>query len=161
MPKSIFITVTFLSMTILSNCFGTNIFGERIFNLVNAKRSLYLSKGIFHLNKQGSAATLKGIRNSNLKSRSFERIVFDFSTTSLPSLYGSISQDKNKIYIDLYDAKIDRSLMSKQPSYKKVSHINFMDIEKNRLIAEINLKTSSEIEIFYLENPARLVVDIK
>lgn len=133
---------------------------ERIRKLSSNKTSIYIEKGIFHNGGVKQEAVLKSIRQSFNPKLGFERIVIDFNSNQVPKVYGHISSQDKKIFIDLFDTTIAREFQTTGNKHF-VEKINFFPIESNYLSMEMNLKTKVTADIFYLENPARLVIDLK
>lgn len=140
--------------------YSQNLFNERIRKLDARKKSIYLDSGIFHNGGQKRPSSLKGIRHSFKKSKGYERVVIDFSTDKLPRVYGHISSKDKKIYLDLFDTEMAGNISS-FGNTKYVKAINFFPITEESLSVEIVLKESVGVDVFFLDSPARLVVDIK
>lgn len=143
-----------------SSTFSQDLMSERIRKVVGKKRSVYFKKGIFYSTSSKIESTLKAIRHSFVAVRGYERIVFDFSASKAPKVYGYFSDDMKKIYIDFFDAKLGSSIGSFGNS-KFVDKIDFYPVGDNSLSTEIRLKNESSIDVFYLDKPGRLVIDIK
>ena len=138
--------------------FAQNLNEERIWKLVSRKKAIYLSHGVFHVNQGGSAA-IETIRSSFVTDSGYERVVIDLGTT-VPRLYGHISEGEKKISVDFFNTTVSPQLKSLQNS-KYVKTVDFLAIEKNQVTMEINLKSKLNFDVFYLENPGRLVIDIR
>ncbi|MCT4642583.1 MAG: hypothetical protein N4A33_09845 [Bacteriovoracaceae bacterium] len=148
----------FLLLTM--SIFGQSLSKQRIWKIVGEKRSVYFDKGIFHSPIDTSTQKLLGVRNSYVKSRGFERVVFDFSSDVPPRLYGHISPDKKRVYLDFLNTNMDNEVKNIK-KVKYVKGIDFFDIDKNTISVELNVSSKTSFDIFYLESPARIVVDIK
>ncbi len=135
-----------------------NLFSERIWKLIGRKRAVYLEKGIFHNGKKETPSMLLALRHSFTDGK--ERIVLDFNTNKLPRIYGHISKDKKKLFLDMFKTRISTKLKS-FGNGKFVKSVDFYPITGKQLSAELSLSISPKTDIFYLENPARLVIDIK
>lgn len=133
---------------------------ERIRKLSSNKTSIYIEKGIFHNGGVKQEGVLKSIRQSFNPKLGFERIVIDFNSNQIPKVYGHISSQDKKLYIDLFDTTLAKDFQT-IGSKHFVEKINFFPIESNYLSMEMNLKAKVTADIFYLENPARLVIDLK
>ena len=133
---------------------------ERIRKLSSNKTSIYVENGIFHNGGVKQEAVLKSIRQSYNGKLGFERIVLDFSTNQIPKVYGHISSLEKKLYIDFFDTTLDKVFQT-IGSKHFVEKINFFPIESNYLSVEMKLKAKVNADIFYLENPGRLVIDLK
>ena len=133
---------------------------ERIRKLSSNKTSIYVENGIFHNGGVKQEAVLKSIRQSYNGKLGFERIVLDFSTNQIPKVYGHISSLEKKLYIDFFDTTLDKVFQTIGIKHF-VEKINFFPIESNYLSVEMKLKAKVNADIFYLENPGRLVIDLK
>lgn len=152
----------FLLLVILvsSPVWAQNLHKERIWKLSDRKRSIYFDKGIFHSPPNGAVQNLKGVRTSFIKSRGYERVVFDFSSNKPPRVYGHISKETGKLYIDFFNTKLEKNISDLQGT-KYLKSLDFFNLDKEKLSAELTLSKNVSFDIFYLENPARVVVDIK
>lgn len=124
------------------------------------KRSIFLDKGIFHNGGVKILSTLKAIRHSYSKKRGFERVVLDFKTKKIPRIYGYISPKQKKLYLDIFDTKITQGVKAFGNS-KYVDTIKFFPLNEETLSAEFIFKKKVAVDIFYLDSPGRLVIDIK
>ena len=143
-----------------ANMMAQNLLQERIRTLVAQKKSLYFDKGVFHNGVKTNSATLKAIRHSFSNSNGYERIVLDFKEQQLPRVYGNVATKNNKIFIDLFNTNLGSNVDSFGNS-KYVESIDLYPITEEALSMEINLKRKFKAEVFYLNSPARLVIDIK
>ena len=151
----------FCIFTVVSTeAFSQDLMSERIRKVVGKKRAVYFKKGIFYSTTSKIESTLKAVRHSFVSARGYERIVFDFNAAKAPKIYGYFSDDMKKIYIDFFDAKLGSSIGSFGDS-KFVDKIDFYPVGDDSLSTEIRLKNKSSIDVFYLEKPGRLVIDIK
>ena len=142
------------------NLSAQDLMKERIRKLSNNKTSIYIEKGIFHNGGVKQESVLKSIRQSYNPKQGFGRIVIDFSTNQIPKVYGHISSQDKKLYIDFFDTTISKDLQD-IGNTRFVEKVNFFPIESNYLSMEMKLKTKVTADIFYLENPGRLVIDLK
>lgn len=143
------------------NSFSQSLLGDgRIRKITPRKKSIYLDKGIFHNGTVKNSSSINSIRHHFSKKRNYERIVFDFSTQKNPRIYGHISGNESKLYIDFFDTKVKNSIDSFGDSIY-VKDINFYPMIDDVLSVEIVFKENVKVDIFYLESPARLVIDIK
>lgn len=149
-----------LAFVFTSSTFAQNLLQERIRRISPRKKSIYLDTGIFHNGGPKRPSKLKAVRHSFSGTRGFERVVFDFSTNKLPRIYGYISRDENKLFLDLFKTEVPAILSSFGDS-KFVKELLFFPIEKDTLSVEINFKSKVTLDIFYLTTPGRLVIDIK
>lgn len=111
------------------------------------------------MNSSLKSSNITSVRNSAVNGRGYERVVIDFNTSSVPKLYGHITADK-KISVDFFDT----SIMTNQPQLKNskfVKSIDFISVDGKTMTMEMTLKGKSSFDIFYLENPGRLVIDIR
>ncbi len=136
-----------------------NLMEERIWKVSPRKKSIFLDSGVFHMNSSLKSSNITSVRNSAVNGRGYERVVIDFNTSSVPKLYGHITADK-KISVDFFDT----SIMTNQPQLKNskfVKSIDFISVDGKTMTMEMTLKGKSSFDIFYLENPGRLVIDIR
>ncbi|MCP4913890.1 MAG: hypothetical protein GY909_12325 [Oligoflexia bacterium] len=143
-----------------ANLFAQNLLDERIRRIAPRKRSIFLERGIFHNGGPKRSSSLKAIRHNFSKSAGYERLVFDFGTKEIPRVYGYISGNEKRLYIDLFDTKLVGQLGSFGNS-KYVESINFFPIQSDTLSVEVIFKKKITVDIFYLLSPGRFVVDIK
>ena len=138
-----------------------DLLNTRIRMISSRKRAIYFDKGVFHNdgNKRESSI-LNKIRESYVSSRGYERVVFDFSSVTPPAIYGSLAGKQKKIYLDFFNTKISKDIVSIGSS-KYISEVNFFPIEKDSLSVEIIFKTEIVADVFFLEKPGRLVIDVK
>ena len=100
------------------------------------------------------------MRHSFSKRRGYERIVVDFSTKKIPRIYAYFSGKDRKISLDFFKTTLNKKVSSYGRS-KYVEAFKFYPLSKEFLSMEILFKKSVKAEIFYLEFPARLVIDLK
>jgi hypothetical protein len=150
----------FLALLIAgSTTSAQNLMEERIWKLSSRKKSIYLDSGVFHFNSTQVASTITGLRNSTIDGRGHERVVVDFKTPTVPRLYGHISQNQ-KISIDFFDTQIGITPPDLKNS-KFVKGIDFITVDGKTMTMELNLKGKASFDVFYLDNPGRLVIDIR
>jgi hypothetical protein len=137
-----------------------NLMEERIWKVAARKKSIFLDSGVFHHNSELTAATITAIRSSAVSGRGYERVVIDFNTSTVPKLYGHISNQKNKISIDFFKTTVATSQPQLKDS-KYVKSINFINVDGNTTSMELLLKNKTSFDVFYLDNPGRLVIDIR
>lgn len=140
--------------------FAQNLLKERIWKISSRKRSIYFDKGIFHSGANSQMQQLKTIRNSYVPARGYERVVFDFSGNLPPRIYGHIAKDEKKVYIDFFNTELSKQL-SNLRNTKFLKDVQFFNIEEDHVSVELIFKSNVSFDVFYLENPARLVIDIK
>jgi len=156
--KIILCTLTLLLVSSFS--YGQNLHDEKIRKITSRKRSIYFDKGIFHNGGLKRRSELKAVRHSYVKKRGYERVVFDFKTAKVPRIYGTVSMKEKKLYFDFFNTKIPSSISSFGDS-RYIKGINFFPLSKDSLSLEVDFKSNVSVDIFYLESPGRLVVDIK
>jgi len=147
-------------LSTLNISYAQDLFGERIWKVSSRKKSVFLPRGIFYHKGSSTSARVKAIRHSYNKRTGIERMVFDFDTNVIPGVYGFGASDARKLYLDFFNTE----LLAGVSSFGKVglsNGINFYPIDQNTLSVEVSFKQQVNFDIFYLSNPARLVVDIK
>lgn len=150
----------FLSFFILLPVMAQNLMEERIWKVSGRKKSIFLDSGVFHHNSDVKDSSISSVRSSYVPSRGYERVVIDFTTPVIPKIYGHISSKTKKISVDLFETQIQ----TKQPQLKNskfVQGIEFISVDGKSMTMELNLKGKSSFDVFYLENPGRLVIDIR
>lgn len=152
----IILTQVFFSI----NLSAQDLLKERIRKLNNNKTSIYIEKGIFHNGGVKQEAVLKTIRQSFNPKLGYERVVIDFNSNQIPKVYGHISSEDKKLHIDFFETTITKDFQITGNKHF-VEKTNFFPIETNYLSMEMKLKAKVTADIFYLENPARLVIDLK
>jgi hypothetical protein len=155
---SLIISLFFLLMS--QSIFGQDLLKERIRKLNSNKTSIYVEKGIFHNGGVKIESALTSIRQSYNSKQGFERLVFDFSSNQIPKVYGHMNSEERKIYIDLFETTLSKEFKAVS-STRYVEKVNFFPIEKNHVSIDLKLKAKVIADIFYLENPGRLVIDLK
>lgn len=148
-----------LCLLTVSSVLAQNLMEERIWKVAPRKKSIFLDSGVFHMNSSLKGAAITGVRNSAVDGRGYERVVVDFNTPSVPKLYGHITTNK-KLSVDFFDTTIQTS----QPQMKNskfVKSVDFITVDGKTITMEMSLKGKSSFDIFYLENPGRLVIDIR
>jgi len=154
------VLLTLVSMLFITNVFAQNLNSQRIWKISSKKRSIFLDKGIFHSDSEVKNVQLSGVRNSYVTSRGYERVVFDFNTSNTPRIYGHISKKDKKIYLDFFNTSLNKALASIK-EVKYVKSVDFYNIDKNQLSVELTFNSTVSFDIFFLENPGRLVIDVK
>ncbi len=137
-----------------------DLLNERIWKISSKKRSIFFDKGIFHSPGDNGTHQLKSIRNSYIPSRKYERIVFDFDKSSIPKIYGHIAKKKGKVYVDFFKTNLEKDLGSLK-NIKYVKNIDFFNLDVDKLSVELSFVDGVSYDVFYLENPGRLVIDVK
>lgn len=155
MIRLLFITVLF-SLPVLAQ----NLMEERIWKVAPRKKSIFLDSGVFHHNSTLKNAGITSVRNSAAPGQGYERVVIDFNTPSIPKVYGHISPKDKKISVDFFEASIQTSQPQLKNS-KNVKNIDFINVDGRSITMDLSMKGKSSFDIFYLENPGRLVIDIR
>jgi len=149
-----------LLLLVSVSTYSQNLLHERIRKVPPQKSAKYFENGIFHNGMVKVNSKIVGLRHSFKTADKEERIVFDFSTANIPRVYGYFSKDKKLLTIDFIGADINDKIGSfGKSSY--VKDVNFFPVKKDSVSAEIHLKESVKMDMFYLENPGRLVIDLK
>lgn len=155
--KAILLIVPFIFQ---STVFSQDLMSERIRKIGGKKRSVYFQKGIFHSSSNKVNSSLKSIRHGYQARNGYERLVFDFSSAATPKVYGYKSDKENKIYIDFFNTTLNDNIGGFGNS-KFVKKVEFYPVGDDSLSVEVELKGKHAIDVFYLQKPGRLVVDIK
>ena len=153
------LSLLLLSLLIVSPVLAQNLMEERIWKVSPRKKSIFLDSGVFHLNSDVKSSSITGVRNSAVNGRGYERVVIDFDTPSVPKIYGHISENK-KLSVDLFNT----TMATNQPQMKNskfVKSLDFINVDGKSVTLEMALKGKSSFDVFYLENPGRLVIDIR
>lgn len=154
MMRLLFITVLF-TLPVLAQ----NLMEERIWKVAPRKKSIFLDSGVFHHNADVKSAIV-AVRSSATPGQGYERVVIDFSTPTIPKMYGHISAKENKISVDFFDSSISTSQPQLKNS-KNVKTIDFINVDGKSITMDLSMKGKTSFDIFYLENPGRLVIDIR
>lgn len=152
--------LAFILMATAFGAFAQNLTEERIWKISSRKRSIFLDSGVFHYKSNTTGARISGIRNSVAPGRDYERLVIDFNSSNVPRLYGHISSADNKLRVDFFDSTVS-GVPTQLKNSKYVKGVDFLAIDPQNVTMEIALKGKSSFDIFYLENPGRLVIDIR
>jgi hypothetical protein len=156
------ILLSFILFTLLVTpaAFAQNLLKERIWKISARKRSIFIDKGVFHSETNSMHQELKSIRNSYVTARGYERIVFDFTTSKPPKVYGKIENSEKKLYIDFFNTSMSPRI-GELKSVKYLKDIKFFNIDKKDLSVELEFDRKVGFDIFILENHGRLVIDVK
>lgn len=146
------------SLLLAGTVLAQNLMEERIWKLSSRKKSIFLDAGVFHMTGGAGNAQVTGIRSSAVPGRGYERVVIDFSTPTVPRIYGHISGQK--ISIDLFDTGIATAQPQLKDS-KFVKNIDFISVDGKGLTLEMTMKSKASYDVFYLPDPGRLVIDIR
>jgi hypothetical protein len=139
---------------------GQGLMEERIWKVSPKKKSIFLDSGVFHFNSTVTNSKITGVRSSAVAGRGFERVVIDFTSASVPKLYGHISGTDKKISVDFFGTSI-ASTPPQLKNSKFVKSIDFITVDGKNITMELTLKSKVSFDVFYLESPGRLVIDIK
>lgn len=150
----------FLTLLVSLPVLAQNLMEERIWKVAPRKKSIFLDSGVFHHNAVLKNAGITSVRSSATPGQGYERVVVDFNTTAIPKLYGHISPKDQKISIDFFDATIATSQPQLKTS-KNVRTIDFINVDGKSITMDLSMKGKASFDIFYLENPGRLVIDIR
>lgn len=150
----------FVTVLLTLPVFAQNLMEERIWKVAPRKKSIFLDSGVFHHNSQVSNASITGVRSSANSGQGYERVVIDFNTASIPKVYGHISPKDQKISVDFFNANVSTSQPQLKNS-KNVKSIDFINVDGKAITMDLSMKGKSSFDIFYLENPGRLVIDIR
>jgi hypothetical protein len=152
--------ILFVYLMNFSHVLAQDLTKQRIWKISSKKRSVFLDKGIFYSDQKSSNQQLVGVRNSFAANLGYERIVLDFSNMTPPRIYGHIAGDEKKVYLDLKDTQLLKKIdIIKNIKYLK--NVDFFNIDKDNLSLELIFNEKVSFDIFYLENPGRLVIDVK
>lgn len=149
-----------VSLFLTPQSFAQDLLKERIWKLADRKKAIFFDKGVFYTASNNKVQKLLGIRNSYVPARGYERVVLDFSDQKPPRVYGHISKKEKKVYIDLFNTTLE-SKISNIKNAKYIDDVEFYNIENDQVSLELVFKSKVSFDVFYLENPARLVIDIK
>lgn len=159
--RQILMITFFLALIPLS--YSQNVLKENTWVLASSKKNIYFEQGIFRLNaatQQSTPVLLQNIRTNFNKKTQQERIVIDLSGNSLVSLYGSVLSSKKKVTLDLMQVAKSESLPNAIKG-KFLQSVDIYIIEPKLISLEFNFDSVYSFEIFYLENPMRVVIDVK
>jgi hypothetical protein len=134
---------------------------ERIRKISGRKRAIFLHQGIFHNGDVIQGSSISGIRRSYRRNSGQERLVFDFSSSKVPKIYGHINSKGRRISIDFFNTQIGSVAAKGLRRGHFLDMINFYPVDKEILSCELSFNTEVKVDIFYLESHGRLVVDIK
>lgn len=153
------LSLVLLCLLSVTSVLAQNLMEERIWKVSPRKKSIFLDSGVFHMSSQLKGAAITGVRNSAVNGRGYERVVIDFNSSGVPKLYGHITSNK-KLSVDFFDTSIQTSQPQMKGS-KFVQSVDFISVDGKTMTMEMALKGKSSFDIFYLENPGRLVIDIR
>jgi hypothetical protein len=154
------LSVLLITLGLSQFSFAQDLLQERIWKISSRKRSIFFDKGVFHSEANPVNQKLNGIRNSYVPARGYERVVFDFTSTKPPKVYGKISSSEKKVYIDFFNSSLGTNV-AQLKNIKFLKNIDFFTIDKDNVSVELQFTEKVSYDIFYLENPGRLVIDVK
>ena len=141
-------------------CFGQNLNKEKTKKMEGHKTGVYVQEGIFYKGGSSTKSGIQSIRRSGDTTKNQERIVIDFSTANTPQIYSYLSDSEKILYIDFFNTEIK----DKKPELLNstfVDSVIFYPWKDNSLSMEIKLKEKVFCDLFYLETPGRMVIDIR
>lgn len=147
-----------LALIVAFPALSQNLMEERIWKIAPRKKSIFVDSGVFH-HHSNVKSSVTGMRNSTVDGRGYERVVIDFNTSTIPKIYGHVTANQ-KLSVDFFDTASQTS----QPQMKNskfVKSVDFISVDGKNMTMEIALKGKSSFDVFYLENPGRLVIDIR
>ncbi len=153
-------TLTILFFIFSNQLFSQDLFSQRIRKISTRKKAIFFDSGIFHNGSDKRPSVLKAMRHSYSAKNGYERVVFDFEGSKVPRIYGNIASKSKKIFIDFFDTSLNSKINSFGKS-KLINGIRLFPLSEESLSVEIDLKNNSSADIFYLEKPGRLVLDLK
>jgi hypothetical protein len=154
------VRIAIVALFVCHSVFAQGLMEERIWKISGRKKSIFLDSGVFHSSSTMTSSGITGIRNSVVAGRGYERIVIDFNTPGVPKIYGHISAQKHNISVDFFNTQA----MTAQPQIKNskfVKSVDFISVDGKTLTMEMTMKAKASFDIFYLDNPGRLVIDIR
>lgn len=154
------LVISLFLLTFLQLSQAQNLFDLAIRKIEPQKKSIYFTDGVYHLTQGEQASKLINIRHSYSARRGYERLVMDFGGSSVPKIYGYLSNKNKKIFLDFFNSSFSPTIPD-LANVHMIKGIDFFTIDNNNFSCEINFKQRASFEIFYLENPGRLVIDIK
>lgn len=154
------LVICFSFFLFASQSMAQSINGERILKLEGNKKSIYVDRGVLYFQSQTYSATILNIRSFFSQDQGFERVVFDFADQKPPTIYGFIDSKKNKVYLDFFNTTMANENKEIKAS-KFIKGMEVFKLDKEKVTIELTFNGENSYEIFYLENPARLVIDIK
>ena len=103
-------------------------------------------------------SSLKKIRAFYKKEKGYERVVLDFSTEKLPKTMVYLSKDEKRLMVTML--KTASKNVEKPIKTQMFSTYNVFGIDDSATV-EMTFRRPKEIDVFYLEKPARLVIDAR
>lgn len=149
-----------LLSVLVTSVAAQDLMKEQIRQLQKQKKSIYTTSGTFYTKPIKDQSTLTRVRNAYASTRGYERIVLDFSGVLPPQVYGHISGSKNKVFIDLFKTSISPNVRQLK-DVKFIKNVDFYTMDKEHTSLELSFVKNSSFDVFYLENPARVVIDVR
>lgn len=147
--------------TLSSVAFSHQVPKQRILELLGKKTSVYNNSGIFfHKSDIEGDVKVEKIRSFYSSKRGFERVVVEFNTKKLPGIYGHIHEGGNKVYLDALGTK-PNSGINQNVTGKYLKSIDIFALDKSNTTLELNFSGNYNFNIFYLNSPGRLVIDVR
>lgn len=143
--------------------FAQNLLNQKVWQVEGSKKSTYVDQGIFHFQgkkEKPTRLTLMNMRYRYDAKEKYERIVIDFDAQFIPKIYGHIAKKEHKLFLDLFNTQLGKNELKFNQSLL-LKTANFYPITSDMLSMELVFKNEVGVEVFYLENPGRLVIDVK
>ncbi len=141
-------------------CYGQNLNQEKANKIEGRKTGVYVQEGVFYKGGSMIKSAIQSIRRSGDSAKNQERVVIDFSTANTPQIYSYLSDSEKILYIDFFNTEIK----DKKPELVNstfVESVIFYPWKDNSLSMEIKLKEKVFCDLFYLESPGRMVIDMR
>jgi len=135
-----------------------NLMEARVQKLGTREQSIYQGPRIVHNGPQKNDALLIEIRHSFHPAKQYERLVFQFKGDKVPKIYGHIGQEVMRL--NFFKTKIDENVTMKKNG-KFIKGIDLIPFQNEYVSLETLFNGPIISEIFFLENPGRLVIDLK
>lgn len=141
---------------------GLGASSEQFWGMSGRKLENYFSQG-FSKNdfaKTTNSSELKKVRAFFKRKEGYERIVFDLSTDILPKSMVYISASSKNVTVKFQST-------SKAKDYKEHKGTQMFNLYETYVLGnkttlvKLSFKRPKEIDVFYLEKPARLVIDAR
>lgn len=140
--------------------FGQNLNLEKAKKMEGHKTAVFMNQGVFYKGGPDLNSAIQSIRRSGDPGKNQERVVIDFSTANPPKIYSYLSDSEKILYVDFFNTEIkDKKLQLLNSTF--VESINFYPWKGGSLSMEIKLKEKVFCDLFYLDTPGRMVIDIR
>ncbi len=144
-------------MVVGSTTCWSNLAEMKVREMIGRKRGAFLTSGIFHTPGKAQTGLIKGLRYSSSQlNDGHERIVLVFKENNLPRVYGSLKGQE--VFLDFFQTQ------KKELDFSKIKTLlkqEFIPINDKMLSLKLTFKEPITLEPFFLENPGRLVLDVK